>query len=157
MGSHLLFGDPPAGEIMNTVAETVLCHLVVCVDEILHLHRGGGQRMRRDIKSLLSLIREGSIPLLPFIRGDIKPLLPLIRGGSNPLLLLIRGDNKPLLLLIRGALLPLIRGDIKPMISLSRWDIKSLLLLIRILSRNDPTCPQAGFTQIYGMMTIHLS
>ena len=135
MGSHLLFSDPPAGEIMNTVAETVLCHLVVCIDEILHLHRGGGQRMRRDIKPLFSLIREGSIPLL----------------------LLIRGDNKPLLLLIRVALLPLIRGDIKPMISLSRWDIKSLLLLIRILSHNDPTCPQAGFTQIYGMMTIPLS
>lgn len=168
MGSHLLLSDSPAGEIMNTVAETVLCHLVIRVDEILHLRRGGGQRMRRDIKPLLSLIREGSIPLLllirgdnkpslPFIRGDIKPMLPLIRGGSNPLLFLIRGDNKPLLLLIREALLPLIRGDIKPLIFLIRWGIKSLLLLIRILSHNDPTCPQAGFTQIYGMMTIPLS
>jgi len=42
MGSHLLFSDPPAGEIMNTVTETVLCHLVVRIDEILHLRRGGG-------------------------------------------------------------------------------------------------------------------
>lgn len=61
MGSHLLLSDPPAGEIMNTVAETVLCHLVICVDEILHLHRGGGQRMRRDIKPLLSLSSERAV------------------------------------------------------------------------------------------------
>lgn len=37
---HLLFSDPSAGKIMNTVTETALCHLVVCVDEVLHLKEG---------------------------------------------------------------------------------------------------------------------